>query len=527
MNFDDIRRRLHEAEGNPELLALATLDFVLSEYPPDIRLLVESAAIPRWFDHEILARMRGWKSEPTADDWATLIELPFIESFQAKRGFNVHQVTRLALRRKIRTENPARFKRLSTIAAEIWNGEDTSTRVEHIYHQLSASPLDGSDLLEKTYWKWRRAGKLERVQQLGAVLDELATFPLADFAKGRVLLIRGCARQSRIPLNELQDTVNEAIGLLVQTGPQSSLADAYFVLGTISEKKGELRAALASFQTAKRIMEALTGAEPTNPDLQRELSVSHNAIGWIYKAQGKLEKALDEFQAARLIREALTVQDPANSDWQRDLSVSHNAFGRIYQSQGKLEKALDEFQADKRIMEGLTAQDPANSDWQREFSVSHYAIGHIYQSQGRLPEALAEFQEYKRIIEALTAMDPANSDWQRDLAMSYSNVGRIYQSQGEYEKALAELQKYKRIMQTLTALDPANFDWQRDLSVAHNAIGSIYQSRGRLTEALTELECDLAIAQRLARLDPTNLEWQEDLRVSAATVEALRKKIQE
>ncbi len=525
MTFEEILESLRQAQGDPLRLALATVDMAIASHPPSVRTALEAAAIPHWFDPKILVELLSVSLDEASALFDTLKTLPVVESFPAKGGCNVHETTRLALRQHLYQAEPDRFVSLSAKAANCWSGDDPGSQVEKVYHRLSSNPEEGGGELERLYWKWQRSAKLESIQRLGPLLEELSRFPLAETARGRILLILGWIRLNRMPLAELITLAREAVALLALTGPQSSCADAHALLGRVLEISGRRPDALAEFQAGKRIMESLTALDPANSDWQRDLSASLHHIGHIYQSQGCLPDALAEFQAGKRIMESLTALDPANSDWQRELSISHHNIGRIYRSQGSLPEALAEFQSDKRIMESLTTMDPVNFDWLRDLSVSHHDIGDIYQSQGRLPEALSEFQAGRRIMESLTAMDPANSNWQRDLSASHHHIGTIYQSQGRLPDALAEFQAGKGIMESLTALDLTNSAWLRDLSVSHSNIGSIYQSQDRLKEALTEFECDLAIAEALSQLDPTNQTWQEDLSITKSEVARLRKKL--
>ena len=514
MTFDEIIARLKEAKGDPEQLALATVDVTLAGQDKRLREALEAAAIPHWFDERILAHLLDADPAESAVLRERLVALPMVESFAARKGWNVHEATRLALRRKLQSSRPDRFLELSAKASAYWEeaGDDVVFQIEALYHSLISQPEAGADRLERTYWKWDFAGRFEATQALGTALDELTGVPLADSARGRVLFVLGWIRLARIPLKQSEQSTREAVTLLEATGSEASYADARSLLGRILEREGRPKEALAEYQSCKRIMESLTERDPANTDWQRNLFGSHTFVGRVYQAQGTLEEALGEYHSSKRIMESLTVEsDPANLDWQKDLSTAHSDVGNVYDAQGKLNEALAEYQSSKRIMESLTARDRANTDWQWDLSVSHQCVGHVNQAQGKLEEALVEYRSRKRIMESLTALDAANTDWQHDLSVSHNNLGSVYQAQGKLEEALGEYQSGKRIMESLTVLDPTNTNWQSDLSVSHNRLGSVYQALGAAGEARAEFEAGLAIVDRLVVHDPTNAGWQEDL----------------
>ncbi len=328
MTIDEILDRLKRAQGDSEQLVLATVDIAAED--PRLREALEAAAIPHWFDDGILSRLAGTDAAGASSLRERLINLPMVEPFPQHQAWNVHESTRLVLRRKIRRDQWDRFRDLSAKAADCWPGEYTISQVERIFHRLAAEPNLGAGELERTYWKWQRSGQREAIQALGAALDELATFPLMDMARGLVLLISGFIRFTRVPLAQTEKAARQALEMLKANGPDSACADALCLLGQVLETKGNLAAALAEYKEHQRIRERLAAIVPDNPDYQRDLSISHTYVGRVYKAQGRMNDALIEFQAHRRIIENSTARDSANTDWQRSLAVSFAHVGDIY-----------------------------------------------------------------------------------------------------------------------------------------------------------------------------------------------------
>ncbi len=526
MDIEDAIQRLEVAQGDPEALALATVDVVLSSYAPVLYTALEAAAVPHWFDAKVLSALLE-TDEATANTWLDeLSGLPMVESFAAREGWNVHEATRLALRNRMADGASSRFRDLSARAAQCFASDDPAWRVESTYHQLLAAPEEAADQLERLWKEWDYTGRHEQLQALGVALDELIrTGQLAPPARARSLLCLGWIRQSTLLLRKAEELAHEALVLFQQLQHEPGQADAHDQLGDILVDAGNLAEALRAYEASKAIRERLTERDPENTDWQRDLSVSHNYVGAVYEAQGRLAEALREYEASKAIRERLTERDPENTDWQRDLSVSHNYVGAVYQAQGRLAEALREYEADKAIMVRLTERDLENSGWQRDLSASHNSVGSVYQAQGRLAEALREYEAYKAIMARLTEQDPENSGWQRELSVSHNCVGAVYQAQGRLAEALREYEADKAIMARLTECDPENSGWQRDLSVSHNCVGAVYEAQGRLAEALREYEADLAIAERLTIQDTENNQWLKDLAVTRAALDRLREKM--
>ena len=159
MTFEEIIARLREAQGNPEQLVLATVDNTLTAHEPRLREAFEAASIPHWFDARIISQLLSTDAEEASSLLERLAKFSMVEPFSARQGWNVHEATRLAIRRKLQSDAPDRFRNLSSIAAACWPGEDAVSRVETIYHLLASHPELGAEDLEKTYWKWDRSGK--------------------------------------------------------------------------------------------------------------------------------------------------------------------------------------------------------------------------------------------------------------------------------------------------------------------------------------------------------------------------------
>jgi hypothetical protein len=209
VDFDETLRLLESAQGDLQKLALATLDIVLAGQDPRLRVAVEAAAVPHWFDAAVLAALLPEEADDTAAVVEQLKTLPMVESFPARQGLNVHDTTRLALRARLAQEEPTRFVRLSAAAAAYFVGDAPPLEVERIYHRLSAAP-EGAGELEALWKRWDEGGRHEALQALGVVLDELAqTTYLTEAAEARVCYCLWSIRQQRLPLSQQQSLAPE------------------------------------------------------------------------------------------------------------------------------------------------------------------------------------------------------------------------------------------------------------------------------------------------------------------------------
>jgi hypothetical protein len=69
-------------------------------------------------------------------------------------------------------------------------------------------------------------------------------------------------------------------------------------IGDAQARRGDLAAALASYQTSLAIRELLAKSDPTNAGRQRDLSLANNRVGDVRKAQGDLADRLSPIKPA-------------------------------------------------------------------------------------------------------------------------------------------------------------------------------------------------------------------------------------
>jgi len=369
MKIDEILSQLQAAQGDPEKLTLATLELVLATHPATLRDAFEAASIPHWFDAEILGKLLQIDQAGAEEALEQLRTLPMIESFAARNGWNVHEATRLALRKQLHDDTPQRFHLLLSRAAECFEGNDPVSRIETIYHRLLAVPEDAASELEQLWKAWDDAGRYESLQALALALHELIrSNHLTGLARARALVCLGWIRRGQLTLRNAEEFAREALDIFRRLSNEPGEADVHSQLGDILETAGNLPESLVEFGLNRQIRVRLVNQEPENAERQRDLSASHSNVGDVLQLQGQLTSALAEYQAGKRIMQQLTERDRENEYLQRDLSAAHSNVGQVLQLQGQLAAALAEYESNSRIMTQLTEHDPENYDWQQDLS---------------------------------------------------------------------------------------------------------------------------------------------------------------
>jgi hypothetical protein len=136
MDLDETLRILREAKGDLARISLASVDLLLAEHPDSerekLRGALQVAAVPHWFDEKILGVLLDGPLAAEAPSLASqLRRLPVVEPFPARGpgAANVHEKSRLALRRWMKGKSPDRLAALSERAKIYCDG--TLTRGNH------------------------------------------------------------------------------------------------------------------------------------------------------------------------------------------------------------------------------------------------------------------------------------------------------------------------------------------------------------------------------------------------------------
>jgi tetratricopeptide (TPR) repeat protein len=147
--------RLENAQTDEDRSWIVT-ESLLSTLPNNLASLVWAAAIPHWFNEEVLKVMLPELDEQIGDLYAQLNTLPFVESFRghwkgpeeyleadsesclhSRENFNIHELTRRKMLENWGERDREDFYRLSKNAASYFEGKaqhNQIDKIEWIYH---------------------------------------------------------------------------------------------------------------------------------------------------------------------------------------------------------------------------------------------------------------------------------------------------------------------------------------------------------------------------------------------------------
>jgi hypothetical protein len=143
---NDLFARLQSAETVEEQGRLA-IEALLDSLSPDLRAASWAAAVPHWFDAEILAALLERPVTDCTTLYAELQTLPFVEPFKARGGHNIHELTRVIMLGQLWRERRGEYLNLSARAASYFSRRDKAEwQAEHTYHlfnvELNRGPVE-------------------------------------------------------------------------------------------------------------------------------------------------------------------------------------------------------------------------------------------------------------------------------------------------------------------------------------------------------------------------------------------------
>ena len=240
---------------------------------------------------------------------------------------------------------------------------------------------------------YRNLASIAAVSDRGHARDYYAEAARLDPSDGWGMFQNGWYQQEAGQLDVAQAAYSSVIAMAKPGSDDQALIWAQFGTGDIQRQRGNLGAALTTYQGAQATVRRLTQSDPGNAGWQSDLSESYKRVGDVQVAQGDLAGALKSYRDSLAITERLAQSDPGNAGWQSDLSESYERVGDVQMDQGDLAGALKSYRDSLAIVKRLAQSDPGNALWQSDLSASYEKVGDVQMDQGDLAGALKSYRD--------------------------------------------------------------------------------------------------------------------------------------
>ena len=525
---DDFLRRLQAAASDEERQWLAT-ERLLNALSADLRRMAWAAAVPHWFNADILAALRPELRERAADLYAQLQVLPFVEPF-AGRGHNVHELTRRLMLQRLWEERREEYVELSRRAAGYFGGlahparnvslaklltqlvgekdlqtPDPRLQVEHIYHLLLADPDQGAEAVAQQGAAWHDEPDYT-FSNLKALARAAREHTDAGRCAGRAAgwgrywegLIAYYAYQYPEAVAAFQDIQ------AAQIDDNRLSANCIQRLGDVHTRLSELPQARARYEEVLPFYRAI-GEKLGEANCIRRLGDVHTRLSELPQARARYEEALPIYRA---IGEKLGEANCISS------------LGDIAVEQKDFDAALQLYQEAIALRRAISPADEASG---------YNALGNMYEKQKEYDKAIQAYSTalelfpdhtyiwrnradmYLKMKDAVHAAHDIEqaARLQPDNAYLFLRRGQLAILQGQYDEALAHLQ--------------AALERYPRMNAAHFNVGLAHLRAGQAAQALEAYRQGLAVTDAPPELDDA----LEDLAELGPEAEAARQMIQE
>jgi tetratricopeptide (TPR) repeat protein len=375
---DELLARLQAAESAEERDWLVT-EALLESLPAELQQATWAAAVPHWFDAQILAALLEKAPGECDALYADLQGLPFVEPFQAREGHNVHEVTREAMLARLWEGRRDEYRALSARAAAYFAGSDEAkNRIEEIYHQLIADPDAGAKALYDQGWEWHDPPLIayDLVYALAdAALEHDRAGRLDKQGAGTANLLSGRIDTLYARAQEAMDKLEAA---RQASEPGSRLrADSHYRLGDVHHMVGEYA------EARKRFVEAL-GVYASIGNRRGEADCILG-LGDVHRGLEEYTEARDRYEEARTIYSAIGHRR-GEAHCIHGLGDVNLDLEEYAEAQDRYEEALAVYTASgNRLMEALCLK----------------ALGSAHSGLGEPTEARNRYEKARRIYAAL------------------------------------------------------------------------------------------------------------------------------
>jgi tetratricopeptide (TPR) repeat protein len=287
--------RLAQAQTEEEKDWLLT-ELSLSVMSPELRAMALAAAVPHWFDANILAALQPDLAQQAEALYLELQDLPFVEVFP-DRGHNIHERTRKAMLKHLWETDEQAFKQFSQRLVDYFDAENLN-RIEQIYHAVVADFEAGSsqfeDYITHLDHNFRR-GEAEAL--LAAVQELVEAKRVPESFAADVVSWFG---QIHFRFYEVQEALfryDTALKLYEQVGAKLGKANTLKAIGDVLQFLKRCDEALERYDTALQLYEQVGAKLGKANTLQ--------AIGDVALANEQYPEALQHYHRALALVEQI------------------------------------------------------------------------------------------------------------------------------------------------------------------------------------------------------------------------------
>ncbi len=272
-------------------------------------------------------------------------------------------------------------------------------------------------------------------------------------------------------------------------------------------------------QRAQEYLDSLSAEAGNDQDLRREVAVAYRTVGDIqgnpsYSNLGDLKGALASYEKAQGMLEAIVAAN--GHDWQarNQLAKLHQQIGAALWWADRKDEALRHRQASLALRRGLLAEQPGSVECRRELVDVLMDVGDWHEDCFQLPAALAAYDEALPIARAVAAAPPRVPEDQVNVARFLVRISKVHKDAADYPAAENDLAQAEGIVNPLAQKLPHDRSVQlENWYIAHNRL-RMAEVQKLTAQGLEFGASAVRLAQALVAANPADTAIQNDLALS-------------
>jgi tetratricopeptide (TPR) repeat protein len=263
----------------------------------------------------------------------------------------------------------------------------------------------------------------------------------------------------------------------------------------------------------------LASRDPTNRQLQRDLSIAYAKIGLLLIRIGSWDEAIRQEEKALAIAEELIRSDPNNPEYRELLADSYLDLGKATYPRSDVASlearrfALAKFKQSAAIHEQLLAEHPEDARRQKNFALSLCYISYAYWRIGDLTHDLTNYEaalppeeKARELFAAVATAAPLDTDAQRHTGTILDDIGHTHLLLHEIQSARDDYARAFVIFDKLAAADPSNTEAQRDLADVQDGLAETSRQLGDMAAAVAKKRAANTLFANLFASHPEDIE---------------------
>jgi serine/threonine-protein kinase len=286
---------------------------------------------------------------------------------------------------------------------------------------------------------------------------------------------------------------------------RAELARACYRIGEINYEIGTTDEALAAYEDARNLGEALVRERPADLTLQSDLAQAARRAGvLLLKRMGRPREGLERLERALAMGESLIRARPEDAEVLRATAACYVDLGY---AQTARRLAPDEFvflQKALAIESRLVQIEPSYRHRYDQARVLE-AIGRHYLVSGDSAAAATHCDRAREILEQLHRERPDELDAADNLAWTWLEIGTLRRQTPNTEAALDAFHQARRIYDQLIRDNPAVVRLRVNRNTADCEIGDSLRQAGRTAEAEATLRTAIEEGEQIVESDPSEM----------------------